>query len=229
MKILVIFFLLTSSTWLQAQFNDTLPVCIGREVAVVDKDFIRDYNILKPRVLKVYPYAIYAANLIDEMNHDLESIEKRRKRTKYTNKFYKQLKADYKYVFLDMYTSEGKVLTKLVARETGLTIYEIVKSYKGQKDAIMFNLMGKVFEQDIKSKYNPQKEYVLEAIIEDIESGKITFDTTVVKVNKTTFKDKKKTAKQLAKANHKKVKANKKKNRKKKRKKKKDSKAIKEK
>jgi len=190
--------------------NDTIPQYLGSTITVVDKDFQRLYKRYKPIVLKVYPYALQSADLIDQMNNDLESIKKRRKRTKFLRKSYKQLKTDYKYVFLDMYVSEGKILTKLIARETGMSIHQIVRKYRGKTDAVMFNLMGKMFEQDIKSPYTPKKEYVLEAIIRDIESGKIKFNDSEKTIDKTTYKIKKTEAKKRKKINHLKAKKRKK-------------------
>lgn len=211
------------------QKSDTLPQYVGSSITVVDKEFQRLYKRYKPIVLKVYPYALQSADVIDQMNNDLESIKKRRLRTKFLRRSYKKLKTDYKYVFLDMYVSEGKVLTKLIARETGMSIHQIIRKYRGKKDAAFFNLMGKMFEQDIKSPYLPKQEYVLEAIIRDIESGKIQFNSTVKTINKVTYKKKKRELKKLRKQNHKKIKQQKKERKKKARLLKKQSRAKKKK
>lgn len=187
-----------------SQFDDTIKTVLGKEVAIVDQKFLNEYNRYKPIVVKVYPYALYAADLLDKMNNDLASIERRRKRNKFLKQSYKTLKTDFKYVLLDMYISEGKVLMKLISRETGMTVYDIIKKYKGRKDAAMFNLMGKMYEQNIKEVYNPRKEYVLEAILRDIESGKIKFDSKVETFQKEEYKAKKKETKDYIKKNRKK-------------------------
>ncbi len=190
--------------------NDTIPRFLASEVEVMDKDFLNKYNFLKPKVLKVYPYALYAADLLDQMNNDLERIEKRRKQNKFCKESYDYLKENFKYVLLDMYSSEGEMLIKLVARETNMTVYEIIQKYRGQKDAMVFNVMGKMWDQDIKTPYNPNKEYVIERIIQDIESGKIKFDDTVISVSKDDYKESKKETKEKMKENKKKKKAKKK-------------------
>jgi len=197
--------------------NDTIPQFVSSTVVVHDKEFLRLYRSYKPKVIKVYPYALYAADLLDQMNNDLASIKKRRKRNKFSKQSYQKLKKEFKYVILNMYTTEGQILMKLISRETGMTVHKIITKYRGRKDAAMFNLMGKMFEQDIKTAYNRKKEYVLEAIIRDIESGKIKFDSTVVKIDKEEHKKKKKVSKANSKKNHKKAKALRKKNRKQKR------------
>jgi len=216
MKIILITVILCLSSYSFSQFDDSLKTVLGNEVAVVDQQFLNDYRYYKPIVVKVYPYALYAADLLDKMNDNLESIEKRRKRNKFLKKSYKTLKTDFKYVLLDMYISEGKVLMKLISRETGMTVYDIIKQYKGRKDAAMFNLMGKMFEQNIKETYNPKKEYVLEAILRDIQSGKIKFDNKVETIHKEEFKEKKKQTKEFVKKNKKKNRQRKKEKRKRK-------------
>ena len=213
-NILLVFAIITCSFSVNSQEiihkNDTIPQYLGSPITVVDKDFQRLYKRYTPIVLKVYPYALQSADLIDQMNNDLERIKKRRKRTKLIKQSYKQLRTDYKYVFLDMYVSEGKILTKLIARETGMSIHQIIKQYRGKKDAAMFNLMGKMFDQDIKAPYVTKEEYVLEAIIRDIESGKIEFNDTLIKIDKATFKNKKADSKKLKKLNAKQSKKRKK-------------------
>jgi hypothetical protein len=201
----------------ERESKDSLMSFHGDVVEVRTKNFMIEYNRLKPIVLKVYPYALSSADILDEMNNELSKIEKRRKRTKFCKRSYKTLKEEFKYVFMDMYVSEGQVLTKLVARETGMPIFEIVKKYRGTKDAAMFSLMGKMFDQNIKEQYDSKKERVLEAIINDIEKGYIHFDNTAHKLDKTTFKKNKKDHQKKVKSNHKKSKARKKANKKKQR------------
>ncbi len=204
MKTTLLLIILILTPLVFSQNEDTIKTVLGKEVAVVDQQFLNDYNRYKPIVVKVYPYALYAADLLDKMNNDLASIERRRKRNKFLKQSYKTLKTDFKYVLLDMYISEGQVLMKLISRETGMTVYDIIKKYKGRKDAAMFNMLGKMYEQNIKESYNPKKEYVLEAILRDIQSGKITFNNKVETFHKEEYKAKKKETKDYIKKNRKK-------------------------
>ena len=158
---------------LKAQGDDTMHVYHHKVIEVVNKEFIKQYNYLKPRVVKVYPYALYAADALDQIENDVESIKRRRKRNKHYRLSYKALKESFKYAMLDLYISEGQILMKLIGRETGMTVHQIVKKYRGIKDAMVFNLMGKMFEQNIKEKYVKKDNYVLEYIIREIELGKI--------------------------------------------------------
>lgn len=209
--LLIIFFGLILKSY--SQEKDTMPVYVSAPVTIVNKDFIKEYNRMKPKVIKVYPYALYAADLIDKMNNDLVSIEKRRKQKKYCKESYANLKEDFKYVLMDMYTSEGKLLIKLIHRETHMTVFDIINTYKGKKDAMMFNLLGNVWGQDLKSTYDIKKDYVVERIIKDIESGKLIMNHKVETFTKEEYKEEKKETKKRIKSNKKKIKENRKKKR----------------
>ena len=198
------------------QESDSMPVYYHKPIEVVDSNFIKDYNYLRPKVIKVYPYAMYAADMLDKIENDLSSIKRRRARHKFCKISYKSLKEDFKYAMVDLYRSEGRVLMKLIGRETGMTVFEIVSKYRGRKDAMMFNMMGKMFEQDIKAKYIKDKEYVLEYIIREIQDGKISLADPKL-ITKAEYKIQEEKRKSIRKANKKKAKALKKKLRKEKR------------
>ncbi|MFK8044300.1 MAG: DUF4294 domain-containing protein [Crocinitomicaceae bacterium] len=194
-----------------------LPNSHIKPIEVVDAEFQKQYKYLKPRVIKVYPYALYAANVLNQLEGDLQSIEKRRKRNKHCKISYKELKSNFKYAMLDLYISEGKVLMSLIGRETGSTVYDIVRKYRGKDDAMVFNLMGKMFEQDIKAAYIKKENYVLEYIIREIEDGKIIIKSKPKLITKADFKEEEKRLKEKKKRYKALVKKRKKEARKKKR------------
>lgn len=161
-----------------SQTEDTLYAIHKTPIDVIDKVFLKQYRTLKPKVIKVYPYALYAAEVLAQLENDMVKLKKRRAKRKLCKLSYKNLKSDFKYALQDLYISEGQVLMKLISRETNMTVHEIIKKYRGTKDAAMFNLMGQLFDQDIKAKYVPKKEYVLEYIVRQIETGEILISDT---------------------------------------------------
>ncbi len=219
MKTCIFILFLIMPAIILCQQGDTMPTYFHSPIEVIDQDFLDEYNRLKPKVIKVYPYAMYAADALDDLENDIEGIRKRRKRNKYCKMTYKNLKKDFKYVLLDLYTSEGEVLIKLISRETGVSIYDIIKKYKGKKNAVMFNVMGKIFEQDLKVNYDQKSEAVLEKIIKEIEEGKIIIANEPVLITKEHYKAQEKKLKKIRKANKKYQRSLKKKRRKAKRKK----------
>ena len=102
------------------------------EVEILDfksQDEKNNYFILKRRVLKVYPYAVVAKNKLQEIKLALDTIPKRRKKKRYTREVAKWLKEQYTDRLKDLTISEGKILVKLIYRETNSTSYKILKSY----------------------------------------------------------------------------------------------------
>ncbi len=173
----------------QIASNDSMPSYSSKEIQVYTKDYMREYNRLKKLIVKVYPYALHAADMLDEINNNVESIEKRRKQNKYLKESYEDLKDEFKYVFYEFYTSEGVMLMKLVHRETGLTVYEIAETYRGKRNAEVFELMGKLWDQDINIKFDPNgRDKIAEHVIRDIQSGMIPFKDEVVILTKEEFK-----------------------------------------
>ncbi|MCG8575140.1 MAG: DUF4294 domain-containing protein [Flavobacteriales bacterium] len=205
---------------------DSLKDYKSDAVQVYSKDYMIKYNRSKRLVLKVYPYALYAADVVDEIENNTASINRRRKKNKFYKNAYKDLKADFKYVILDMYTSEGRMLVKLIHRETGMTVYDIASKYRGKSKAKMFSMMGKIWDQDIKSEFDAQgDDKITEHVLKDIESGLIAFDEKAVilkkedyKEGQKEYKDRVKKSKQYKKEKKKKAKEREKQNKKKKRK-----------
>ncbi len=202
--------------------EDSLKEYEGNVVPIYTADYMKKYNRMKRLVVKVYPYALYAADVIDNIDSNAEKIDKRRKQNKFYRQAYQGLKDDFKYFILDLYTSEGKMLMKLIHRETGMTVYDISNKYRGKSKAEMFNLMAKIWDQDLTIQYDPTTEddKIVEHVIRDIQSGTIAFDDAVVTVDKITFKEQRKIEKKQIKANKKKRRERKKMNRKRERQKK---------
>ena len=113
------------------------------------------YFILKRRVLKVYPYALVAKNKLNEIKLALDTIPKRRKKKRYTKEVTKWVKEEYTDRLKSLTMSEGKILVKLIYRETHTTSYEIVKSYRGRFNAFFWQTMARLWDNNLKAKYNP--------------------------------------------------------------------------
>lgn len=158
-----------------------------------DKDFFSKYNRILRRIRKVYPLALYAAEQIKELDEELMRIDKKRKKKKLTKEVNAALKDDFYYVIRDMYVEEGKLLMKLIHRETGMTVREIIKKYKGGFKAELNETLGKLWEQDLDATYDPKEEdWIVEIVIQDIKSGKVRFDQEPQKITKEEYKENKK-------------------------------------
>lgn len=155
-------------------------------------DFKSKYRNALRRVRRVYPLALEAANVIDSLENELADEKRNRKKNKLMRKTHKSLKNDFKYLLKDLYISEGKVLMKLIYRETGLTVSEIISKYRSGFHATIYGGLAGFFEQDLDSKYYPDTEdFVIECVVQDIKSGKVAFDPELKRMTKEEFKEEK--------------------------------------
>ena len=120
-----------------------------------DKDERNKYYILKRRVLKVYPYALVAKEKLHGIQEGLDTIPKRRHKKRYTKEVAKWVKEEYAEKLKNLTMSEGKILVKLIYRETKTTSYEIVKSYRGSFNAFFWQIMAKLWNNNLKTEYDP--------------------------------------------------------------------------
>jgi hypothetical protein len=206
MKYHILIGLLSLTTCLFAQENipqpdDSLKEYESAAVSVYTDDYLKKYNRFKRIIVKVYPYALHAADVIDEIDQNAESINRRRKKNKFYRQSYHDLKEEFKYFILDLYTSEGQMLMKLIHRETGMTVYDISNKYRGRQKAEMFNLMAKIWDQDLHVKFEPDSgdDKIAETVIQDIQSGLIEFNDEIVTIDKPAYKEKKADAKKARK------------------------------
>jgi hypothetical protein len=124
-------------------------------LAFESKEDKNAYYILKRRVLKVYPYALVAKKKLDEIKLNLENIPKRRKKKQYTKEVTKWVKEEYTDRLKSLTMNEGKILVKLIYRETNTTSYDIVKSYRGSFNALFWQIMAKLWDNNLKTQYDP--------------------------------------------------------------------------
>lgn len=110
---------------------------------------------LKRRVLKVYPYALETKLKIDSLNHALDSIGKKRKKRKYTRNVAKVVKAQYSTALKNLSMKEGRILIKLIYKETGLSTYDLLRNYKGWWSATMWQTFAKMYNHNLRTIYDP--------------------------------------------------------------------------
>jgi hypothetical protein len=157
-----------------AQNEDSLYFSFFKgEIEITDPNYTAKYNYMLTKLKRVYPYAIYAKQLFENYEKDIAELDKKKQIKKYGKTAHEKLIEDFEYVVRDMYISDGKVLMKLIHRETGNSVYDIIHKYRGKFKATWYSTMGKLFDQDLKSTYNPDKEdWLIERIVSEIEQGK---------------------------------------------------------
>ena len=130
------------------------------------EDKIRYYNV-KRKTLKVYPYALLASKRLNELKKRITLIKTRSKRKKYTKIVERFIEKEFSVELKELTRTEGQILIKLIYRETGETVFMLVKKLRNGLRAFSYNSLGKLFDISIKKEYDP-KNIKEDAIIEDV-------------------------------------------------------------
>lgn len=190
LRIIILCFSVILISESHAQVDTTIVKEKDFEVMYVDKNFGRKYKSQLHQLRAVYPLALKAKQLIDDYEKDLEDLKKNRKKKKYSKEAHQKLKDEFTYNIRDLYQSEGDLLMKLIHRETGMTVHEIIKKYRGGFQSGMYNSMGKLWGHNLKDTYDAKgKDWITEVVIQDIESGRISFEKEMKKLDKAGYKD----------------------------------------
>lgn len=115
----------------------------------------RERTRLRNAVYVTYPYAIKAGKLINEINAKLVGVDGRRNRKAIIRIREREVKAQFTDKMKGLSVYQGKVLMKLINRETGDNCYEIVEEYKGWIDAVFWQGLAKLFGSNLKQSYDP--------------------------------------------------------------------------
>jgi hypothetical protein len=132
------------------------------------------YDKLTRNVVKVYPYARLTGELLREYEHDLSSISKQGDQELYIKLAEAELRAEFEAEVKDLTMSQGRVLIKLIDRETGKTSYDLVKDLRGSFQAFVWQGLARLFGQDLRSGFDPYGEdRLVEVIVQRIELGEL--------------------------------------------------------
>lgn len=154
--------------------SDTVPVFLlnkfnftyGGSKTKEEKDaFLKLYRWVK----KALPYAKLAAFRLQMMEDNLNLLTTERARKKYIKECEKAIKKQFMDDLKNMYVEEGKILLKLIHRETGKTTWDIMKNYGGTFETLFWQAIAKTYNANMKSTYDPVLDYQIEEIIKSLE------------------------------------------------------------
>lgn len=132
------------------------------------------YRKLIYNLKKVYPYAIMARNMLMSMEADVSKIKGKREREKYISDAEKRLRAEFEEPLKHLTISQGKLLLKLIDRETGRTSYSIVKELRGSFSAFCWQSLARLFGSNLKSSFDAEGEdRMLNRLIIMYENGQL--------------------------------------------------------
>jgi hypothetical protein len=128
------------------------------------------YNRLRNAVYVTYPYARRAGLIMNEINEKLDKIAEKDDRKKYIQSREKELKKEFSDPLTNLSVYQGKVLMKLINRETGNNCYEIIKEYRGGVTARLYQTVAFFFNSNLKQPYDAVKDdAVIEKLVMEVQ------------------------------------------------------------
>jgi hypothetical protein len=160
--------------------GDTLPYINLAPVEVFDfrilksKQEIRRNNKLIYNVKKVYPWAKLAGQKLVEYETVLSNVKSDREKRRIMKEIEQEIQDQYGGELRKLTFSQGKILIKLIDRETGNSSYDLVEDFRGIFVAFFYQSFARVFGYNLKVTYDPEGEdRNIEVIVRMIESGMI--------------------------------------------------------
>jgi hypothetical protein len=159
--------------------GDTIAVIPLKEVTIfswklLDSKEERQLTRLMKNVKIVYPYARLAGLKLVEYEDTLAQAPDDKARKKIMKKVEEQIDAEYGQELRDLTVTQGKILLKLIDRETGETSYELVSDLRGEFRAVFYQAFARIFGLNMKLRYDPEGEdRDIEYIVRLIETGQL--------------------------------------------------------
>jgi hypothetical protein len=186
----LVFFLLLNVKTMQAQTNqndtlkvyafvvdgDTIPggrlldVEVHTRMHAKWRQYWAEWTRLRNAVYVTYPYAKAAGRVFNEVNSLLVNVTDEKDRKRIIKSREKELKKEFTSKITNLSVYQGKVLMKLIYRETGNNCYHLIQEYKGGFTAGFYQTVAILFGSNLKQNYDPvEKDQAIEIIVKDVE------------------------------------------------------------
>ena len=162
--------------------DDVLNDTIQLEEIVVSKEKLdpeakKQFLILQNRVYRTYPYAKLASERLTALNKGMERLSSDKEKKKYFKIVEKYLNDEFEAKLKKLSRSQGRILVKLIHRQTGVTTFNLVKTLKSGWKAFWSNTAASMFDINLKSEYAPfvsNEDFLIETILaRAFESGRL--------------------------------------------------------
>ena len=171
---------MTEAMPIQIVNGDTIYLAFIREVYVYPKLVFKNkqqerfYWKTVRDVKKTLPYAKMITKDMAYADEELAKLTTDKERRLWWRKFERQLFKKYEKDFRGMYASQGRMLMKLMDRESNKTSYELIKQYRGKAAADFWQFIAKLFKNDLKEGYDgADKDRIVERVITLVEAGQL--------------------------------------------------------
>ncbi|MDZ7635513.1 MAG: DUF4294 domain-containing protein [Bacteroidales bacterium] len=160
--------------------GQTYPLVELQEIIVIGKmprgvrfDYRRHARLVY-NVRRVYPYAMIVRDEFGRINRLLETMPGEKDQRNFLQQYEKDLFQRYEEDIKKLTFSQGKILIKLIDRETQNTSYDLIRQYRGKFSATFWQSIARYFGANLKTPYDATGEdYLIEQVVMEIEAGRL--------------------------------------------------------
>jgi hypothetical protein len=156
--------------------GDTIPsrilamVMVNHPMSREMRRRMEEWTRLRNAVYVTYPYARRAGSILNEMKIKLAGLASESQRTAYIKTRERELKKEFTDPLEKLSVYQGKVLMKLINRQTGNDCYNIIKEYKGGFTARFWQTVAFFFGSSLKQPYDASgDDRLMESIVQEVE------------------------------------------------------------
>ena len=199
------YFVIEGDTIIRSEI-ELKEVIVFQPLKFVSYEEAKRYILLRQRTLRVYQYAKLAADRLNILTERLNQINSKRKKRKYLRLIEDFIYNEFELELRKLSRSQGKILIKLIHRQTGNTTHQLVKELRNGWRALIYQTTASLFKLSLKDTYNPKEvyeDYLIEDILQrafseeriETQDTALDYDLDALyiywKENKPKFKDKK--------------------------------------
>ncbi len=136
--------------------------------------FKQEWTRLRNAVYVTYPYARIAGATINDINVQMAGLTTKIERKAYIKSREKELRTQFGDPLTNLSVYQGKVLMKLINRQTGNNCYEILKEYKGGLNARLYQTMAWFVGGNLKQDWNLKQnsfDRQIESFVNEIDGS----------------------------------------------------------
>jgi hypothetical protein len=154
--------------------GDTLVLADLDEISITslrtfasDEDY-QKYMRFRRHAFTVFPYAKEAIRIFREYEYAQQHLSKRAAKKK-LKQLEKELTKEFEEPLSKLTKLQGKIMFKMIEKETDQSMYELLKGIKGTFTAFYWNQFSKLYDYNLKEGYEPGKYEILDAVLNDFD------------------------------------------------------------
>lgn len=150
------------------------PVEIVRPYQFTNNRQKKKYYQLESDIIKTYPLALIVLDELNFVNAELDRTHKEKSdKKKYLKNFQHYVYQTYIDSLTTLNIRQGRLLLKLIHRETGMTPYELIRTYRGGLNALFWQSAALLLGANLNSYYDPLDDAMIEYIVRKYKRGEL--------------------------------------------------------